>query len=217
MKIRLAIVDDKNQNRLPLANRLIVKEDIDVVFTATDGKDFLDKAALHPPLDVVLMDVEMPVLNGIQTVSVAAVRYPNTRFIMLTVFDDEDKIFEAIQAGACGYLLKDDSVQTIYNSIREAIDLGGAPMSPGIARKALQMLSRAQLPQREKNIRPDEISERELEVLKQLVNGLEYKAIAEKLFISPNTVRKHIDNIYRKLHVTSKAQAIRLAMKNRWV
>ena len=217
MKIRLAIVDDKNQNRLPLANRLMAKEDIDVVFTASDGKDFLDKAALNQPLDVVLMDVEMPVLNGIQTVSVATGRYPNTRFIMLTVFDDEDKIFEAIQAGACGYLLKDDSVHTIYNSIREAIDLGGAPMSPGIARKALQMLSRAQLPQQAKNTKPDEISERELEVLKQLVNGLEYKAIAEKLFISPNTVRKHIDNIYQKLHINSKAQAIRLAMKKRWV
>jgi len=217
MKIRLAIVDDKNQNRLPLAERLITHENIEVVFTASNGNDFLQKATQHQPLDVVLMDVEMPELNGIQTVSIAADRYPATRFIMLTVFDDEDKIFEAIKSGACGYLLKDDSITDIYKSIKEAVELGGAPMSPGIARKALGLLSKAQMPEPTSTNLPEEISQRELEILKWLVNGLDYKAIAEKLFISPHTVRKHIGNIYQKLHVNSKAQAIRLVMKKRWV
>ena len=163
------------------------------------------------------MDVEMPVLNGIQTVSVAAGRYPATRFIMLTVFDDDDKIFEAIKAGACGYLLKDDSIQSIYQGIKEAVEIGGAPMSPGIARKVLALLSKATVEEKKTDEHPTEISEREMEILKLQVNGLEYKAIAEQLFISPNTVRKHIDNIYQKLHINSKAQAIRLAMKKRWV
>lgn len=217
MKIRLAIVDDKNQNRLPLAERLATHENIEVAFTASNGNDFLQKATLHQPLDVVLMDVEMPELNGIQTVSIAADLYPTTRFIMLTVFDDEDKIFEAIKSGACGYLLKDDSITDIYKSIKEAVELGGAPMSPGIARKALGLLSKAQMPESTLTNVPEEISQRELEILKWLVNGLDYKAIAEKLFISPHTVRKHIGNIYQKLHVNSKAQAIRLVMKKRWV
>jgi DNA-binding NarL/FixJ family response regulator len=216
MKIRLAIVDDKNQNRLPLAERLTIHEDIEVVFTASDGNDFLQKATLHQPLDIVLMDVEMPELNGIETVSIATDRYPGTRFIMLTVFDDEDKIFEAIKSGACGYLLKDDSVTDIYKSIKEAVELGGAPMSPGIARKALQMLAKAQVPTHTHSA-PEEISARELEILKHLVEGLDYKAIANLLYLSPHTVRKHIGNIYQKLHVNSKAQAIRLALKKRWV
>jgi DNA-binding NarL/FixJ family response regulator len=168
-------------------------------------------------IHAVLMDIEMPEMNGIKTVEVAAQHYPNTKFIMLTVFDDEDKIFEAIKAGASGYLLKDDTTNKIYESIIEVVDLGGAPMSPGIARKALALLSKVQVPQPELNSIPEEISQRELEILKWLVNGLDYKAIAEKLFISPHTVRKHIGNIYQKLHVNSKAQAIRLALKKRWV
>jgi DNA-binding NarL/FixJ family response regulator len=216
MKIRLAIVDDKIQNRAPLSGRLMALADVELVFTASDGEDFLEKAKTHQPVHVVLMDVEMPALNGIQTVAIASELYPETRFIMLTVFDDEDKIFEAIKAGACGYLLKDESVETILDGIKQAVELGGAPMSPGIARKALSLLSKATV--ENKSVTPtSEISEREMEILKWLVNGLEYKAIAEKLFLSPHTVRKHIGNIYTKLHVNSKAQVIRLAFKKNWV
>lgn len=216
MPIKVAIVDDKTQNRLPLAERLQTNENLVVLFTACDGKDFLNKLSLQHLPDIVLMDIEMPGMNGIETVSAATVLYPQIKFIMLTVFDDEEKIFEAIKAGASGYLLKDDSVTEILEGIIQVMELGGAPMSPGIARKALNLLSRASMPQQ---LKPEmePISEREMEILIGLVNGLDYKAIAEKLFISPNTVRKHIGNIYQKLHVHSKAQAIRLAIKNQWV
>ncbi len=216
MSIRIAIVDDQIKNRLPLADRLTVHAEIKVVLTATDGNDFLEQLKTHA-IDVALVDIEMPNMNGIQAVHAASTLYPHIRFIMLTVFDDEDKIFEAIKAGACGYLLKDNSVNTILDGIKQVLELGGAPMSPGIARKALNMLSRATLPMHQEASEASTISEREMEILKWMVNGLDYKAIADKLIISPNTVRKHIGNIYEKLHVNSKAQAIRLAIKKRWV
>jgi DNA-binding NarL/FixJ family response regulator len=217
MPIRVAIVDDKIQNRLPLAERLKSFSELDVVFTSANGRLFLQDIKQHADVQLVLMDIEMPEMDGIKTVELAAQHYPAIKFIMLTVFDDEDKIFEAIKAGACGYLLKDDAAGKIYKSIIEAVELGGAPMSPGIARKALSLLSKADVPVSLTSNPPEEISQRELEILKYLVNGFDYKAIAEKLFISPHTVRKHIGNIYHKLQVNSKAQAIRLAMKKRWV
>ena len=218
MKIRLAIVDDKTKNRLPLAGRLGTSADIEVVFTAEHGKDFLEQAKLKQPIDVVLMDIEMPEMDGIKTVEIAASLYPETKFIMLTVFDDEEKIFEAIKAGACGYLLKDDSANTILEAVMQAKELGGAPMSPGIARKALALLSKATIAKTEQeNNEQHEISEREMEILKLQVSGLDYKAIAEKMFLSGHTVRKHIANIYVKLHVHSKAQAMRVAVKKGWV
>ena len=216
MSIRIAIVDDQIKNRLPLADRLTAHSEIKVIFTATDGNDFLEQLKTQT-IDVALVDIEMPNLNGIQAVQAASALYPHIRFIMLTVFDDDDKIFEAIKAGASGYLLKDNSVNSILDGIKQVLDLGGAPMSPGIARKALSMLSRATLQSHQESDEASAISEREMEILKWMVNGLDYKAIAERLIISPNTVRKHIGNIYQKLHVNSKAQAIRLAMKKGWV
>ncbi len=218
MKIRLAIVDDRTKNRLPLAGRLNSSAEIDVVFTAADGQDFLDQAKTRSPLDVVLMDIEMPEMDGIKTVSIASELYPATKFIMLTVFDDEDKIFEAIKAGASGYMLKDDSVANILDGIKQAFELGGAPMSPCIARKALALLSKSILSKPEQAGQGQtEISDREMEILKLQVSGLDYKAIAEKMSLSGHTVRKHIANIYIKLHVHSKSQAIRVAVKKGWV
>ncbi len=185
---------------------------------AENGEDFLDQmkqTTQHP--EVVLMDIEMPTLNGIETVAISSSIYPQTKFLMLTVFDDEDKIFESIKAGASGYLLKDEKPETIIASMREVLEEGGAPMSPSIARKTLTLLSRFELPD-EKNERVHkDLTEREMEILKLLVDGFEYRSIAERLFISPNTVRRHIGNIYEKLHINSKAQAIRLAVKKRWV
>ena len=214
--ITVAIVDDKIRNRTMMAERIASCEDLKLLFTAEHGVDFLAKARVSVP-EAVLMDIEMPEMDGIQAVGVASALYPATRFIMLTVFDDEDKIFEAIRAGACGYLLKDDSMLSIAEAIRQAVELGGAPMSPGIARKALALLSRATLEKRDHTTGPYEISDREMEILRLLVAGHDYRAISERLFISPNTVRKHIGNVYQKLHINSKAQAIRLAMKKGWV
>lgn len=220
MNITIAIVDDNLQNRWSLAERINFAEEIDLLFTADDGTDFLDQMKKLPPNklpEVVLMDIEMPRLNGIETIRLSRNLYPDVRFLILTVFDDDDKIFEAIKAGASGYLLKDEKLPVIIDWIHELIEIGGAPMSPRIARKAMNLLMNHH-PQPAKNL-PDysplqeELSNREIEVLKLLVDGLDYKATAEKLFLSTHTVRKHIANIYTKLHISSKAQAIKLVSK----
>ncbi len=220
--IKVAIVDDKSQNRNSIKDKLIYTGEAEVVFTAQNGKDFLEQmAALKPNSrpQVVLMDIEMPVMNGIVTVGTASIAYPDTRYLMLTVFDDDDKIFDAIKAGAAGYLLKDESVEKILNALKQIIEDGGAPMSPRIARKALNMLMKNGSPTSQ-DAPPENIlkvlSEREAEILKLLVDGMDHMEVATKLFLSPHTVRKHIANIYSKLHVTNRSQVVKLAMKRKW-
>ena len=160
-------------------------------------------------------------MDGVQTISIARALYPEIYFIVLTVFDDDDKIFEAIKAGANGYLLKDESAISLHNAITNVIEHGGAPMSPAIARKALSLLSKSSLQTAAKNAEPDLldtiVTEREKEILLHTINGYDAKRIAAILDISVLTIRKHISNIYQKLHVNSKAQIISLAHKNNWV
>jgi DNA-binding NarL/FixJ family response regulator len=223
MKIPIGIVDDKSQNRLSLQEKINYSSALEVVMMATDGNDFLEQmkqlpAANHPL--VVLMDIEMPEKNGIEAVRMGKQLYPELNFLMLTVFDDDDKIFEAIKAGATGYLLKDEKVPVIIECIQQIVEAGGAPMSPQIARKALNLLMKASLPEKgagDGEIIDSELSSREMEVLKLTVEGYNYKVIAAKLYLSIHTVRKHTANIYSKLHITSKAQAIKIANKNRWI
>jgi DNA-binding NarL/FixJ family response regulator len=223
MKIPVCIVDDKSQNRLSFTERLNYSDDIGVMLTACDGKDFFEKMKAldfqdHPK--VVLMDIEMPEMDGIATVLAGKLLYPHIHFLMLTVFDDDDKIFEAIKAGADGYLLKNEKISAIIDCIVQLSESGSAPMSPRIARKTLDLLMKASFPEIEKeSMRTNdyELSGREMEILKLTVDGYGYKNIAEKLFLSSHTVRKHIANIYHKLHVTSKAQAIKLATKNKLI
>ncbi|MBC7383360.1 MAG: response regulator transcription factor [Bacteroidia bacterium] len=218
--IRIAIVDDKEQNRVSLAEKLTFKKEFEIVFLAANGQDFLDKMnhakKVNQP-QVVLMDIDMPVMNGIEAVNHGSRVYMNTKFLMLTVFDDDDKIFDAIKAGAIGYLLKDEKVERISDAIKETIDSGGAPMSPRIARKALKLLMQSNVEFKKEDVEvTTRLTDREREILKYIVDGHDYRAIGEKLFISPNTVRTHITNIYEKLHVCNKAQAINVAIKNKW-
>ena len=138
MKISIAIVDDNTQNRLSLADQMKYSDEITVRFTAKNGNDFLEQMkelppSLHP--SVVLMDIEMPEMTGIEAVKYAHQIYPDLKFLMLTVFDDDDKIFEAIKAGADGYLLKNEKISTIIDCIVQLSESGCAPMSPRIARK----------------------------------------------------------------------------------
>ena len=220
MKIRIAIVDDKSQNRLLFTDRLNSSDDISVVMTACNGKDFLDQMKVmdfkqHPA--VVLMDVEMPAMDGIAAVRAGKILYPNLHFLMLTVFDDDDKIFEAIKAGADGYLLKNEKASTIVECVMQLAETGCASMSPRIARKTMDLLMSATLPPMEKENTCKtgyQLSEREKEILALTVDGYACKQIAEKLFLSSHTVKKHIANIYHKLHVSSKAQAIKIANKD---
>lgn len=214
-------MDDRAQVRSTIQSRIGYTNEISVVFTASNGQEFLNEMnnlapSRHP--EVVLMDIDMPALNGIDTVSQGCVLYPETKFIMLTVFDDEEKIFNAIKSGASGYLLKDEKIDEIIDYVKLVHDNKGAVMSPAIARKALDMLVNKKTFEEQKGSIEKEtrLSEREIEVLKGLVDGHDHKSIANKLNLSPATVRTHIVNIYRKLHVSSKTQAVSLALRKKW-
>ncbi|HLZ86311.1 MAG TPA: response regulator transcription factor [Puia sp.] len=223
MKVPVGIVDDKSQNLHLFAERLNYSDDIAIVLTAGSGDDFLLQMKKLPPSAqpvVILMDIGMPGMDGIETVRVAKLLYPHINFLMLTVFDDDDKLFEAIKAGADGYLLKNDKLAAIIDCIVQLSETGSAPMSPRIARKTLDLLMKASLPEMENETQEKKdyaLSDRETEILKLTVDGYAYKAIAERLFLSSHTVRKHIANIYIKLHVSSKAQAIKIATKNKLI
>jgi DNA-binding NarL/FixJ family response regulator len=216
MPIKIAIVDDKLIVRRAIKDKLSSSADMEVVLEGINGEDFLEKIKeltdeMLPEL--ILVDLEMPEMDGIQTIAVASMLYPKMKFIVLTVFDNNEKIFEAIKAGANGYLLKDDDAVNLTEAILHVMKYNAVPMSPAIARKTLGLL-KSGVPQKTANSFSGILSIREKEVLQQLIEGLEYKEIAERLFISPATVRTHISNIYQKLHVTSKAQAINMAYKN---
>jgi RNA polymerase sigma factor (sigma-70 family) len=223
MSIKIAIVDDKQSNRVILGEKLAENKDFEIVFTAINGEDFLQKMKLQKDNlpDVVLMDLEMPLMDGIDAIANGSALYDQVKFIVLTVFDEDEKIFRAIRAGACGYLLKEESAETIAESITMAIEIGGVPMSPSVARRTLSLLNNSNFSKNEKAeiINNDlfDLSERETDILKLLVNGKEYKEIAELLHISPFTVRNHTTKIYSKLHVNSKAEAISLAYKKKLV
>lgn len=216
----IAIVDDKKSLRNALEERLNSFENYEVLFTAENGQDFLEKMmearrSIEP--DVVLMDIDMPLMNGIEAVTQGKDRYPNSKYLMLTIFDEDEKIFNAIKAGADGYLLKDEPVEKIKEAIFNLLNDEGAPMSPSIARRALNLLMNSKFEINTEDEKPSvnyNLTEREREVLTFLVEGFEYKEIGIKMNVSPNTIRNHISNIYKKLHVTSRTQAIRVFTKN---
>ena len=221
MAIKVAVIDDKSINRQSVKERLMMSQDIQLVFLADNGATFLDKmkelsSAQRP--DVCLMDIDMPVMDGIAAVGIGKELYPDVEFLMLTIFDDNDKIFEAIKSGASGYLLKEESMEKLVDAIRQVKEFGAVPMSPLVARKAIAMLAgnRNAEPNQQKAGVEYNLSEREMEILKCMVDGLDYRQIGEKVFLSPHTVRTHIGNIYKKLHVCSKVDAVKIALKKQW-
>ncbi len=214
--IRIAIVDDKLRNRRIVAEKLSVSNRFFIVFEAGNGNEFLDKMRAleggNLP-DIILMDLEMPEINGIAAIAIASSLYPQIKFVVLTVFDDDDKIFSAIKAGASGYLLKEESSGVIADMLLSLWESGAGPISPSIAYKILQMLKTKEGPNAESDERPEifQLSQREKETLELLAEGFEYKEIGDRLFISPNTVKKHCISIYQKLHVNNRVQALRIA------
>ncbi|WP_430901530.1 MULTISPECIES: response regulator [unclassified Paraflavitalea] len=223
MAFRIAFTEDNQVNRTTFQQKLKSLPDFDLIFSAVNGHDCLEQLKGLPVQklpEVIFMDIEMPQLDGIETIKIAKPLYPEVHFIVLTVFDDDDKIFEAIRSGASGYLLKHEPASTLQESVVNVLQYGGAPMSPAIARKVLSIMSqsnRANSNDSEKqNTVPSIITTREEEILQHMVQGKDAKRIAATLNISVLTVRKHIANIYDKLHVQSRAEIITMAHKNNW-
>ncbi len=220
MVTKVCIVDDKSINRATVRQKLESYSELTIILEAGNGKDFLDQ--LKPLTeekrpDVVLMDLDMPIMDGIDAIKIASATYPKMKFIVLTVFEDTERIFEAIKAGANGYLLKDDRAVNIMDAISNVIDFNGVPMSPIIARKAMELMLGNKPVNNTPSIEQLGLTQRETEILKELASGGTYNAIGEKLFISPLTVRKHVANLYDKLHVSNRMQIVNIAQKNKLI
>jgi DNA-binding NarL/FixJ family response regulator len=214
MAISVGIVDDNPKLLESLKRNFDLFEEIEVAFTALGGTKALLCLEDTSP-DVILMDIEMPGIDGIETTKRILKEYPHVKVMMLTVFDQEDKIFSAVLNGASGYILKDEKPTRIVQCIEEVVD-GGAPMSPKIASLTLKIIKHQQglaVKQEPENFG---LTSREMDVLELVANSKNYQEIAEKLFVSPKTVRKHIENIYRKLHVHNKLDAVKIGMENKW-
>lgn len=208
MHITLGLVEDQALLLDDLVEKLSLHDELRVVLTARNGVDLLDKLQQTRP-QVLLMDIEMDQMDGIEATQRVKALYPPIKIIMLTVFDDDQKLFDAIRAGASGYLLKDTPAQKLGNAIQEVLD-GGAPMSPSIASKALNLLRTApDKPAQPRNIAEEaNLTQREQEVLELLAQGLSVKQISEKLFVVEKTIRKHLEHIYEKLQVDGSRGAI---------
>ncbi len=215
MKIKIAVAEDNRFLARAIKEKLSYFEDIQCKFISVNGQALLDDLKEDSNLDVILMDIEMPIMNGIEATELVKKRYPQIKIIMLTVFDDDESIFHSILAGADGYLLKDEPAPKLEASIHSILE-GGAPMSATIAAKTLKLM-RSPLPVTAEPSEDFGLSKRETEILEQICQGLNYQEIAENLHISPKTVRKHIENIYRKLQVHNKVDAVRIASKHRLV
>lgn len=207
--VNVVIFEDQRSLRESMKLLISGTPGYQVVATYGSGGGVQDLLELHDT-HVVLMDIEMPELDGLSALKKIKSEKPDLKVVMLTVFDDNDRLLEALTNGADGYLLKATPPAQIISAIEEVLD-GGAPMSPAIARKVLRFFS---------NHKPSEpekinLTERELDVLRALVEGFSYKMIADKLDISIDTVRSHIRHIYRKLQVHSVGEAITKAMRQK--
>lgn len=212
-KIHIAIAEDNQMALKAIEEKLAAYPDLVVKLKAMNGKILNDELAGHQ-IDLILMDIDMPLMNGIDATKEVKRYFPQIKVLVLTTFDDDEKIFEAIMAGASGYLLKEEPKDNIYKAILETID-GGAAMSPIIAMKALNLIRtpmQAQFTKQDFGLSP-----REIELLEQLKNGLTYEQLAANMYISIGTVRKHIENVYRKLQVNNKVNAVKVATDNRLI
>lgn len=209
-RIKIVIAEDISKLALILKDKVELASEFKVVDLASNGKELIQRLEQNHAVDIILMDINMPEMNGVEATKIISERWPQIKVIISTVFDDEQNLFESILAGASGYLLKDEPPSKIHKSIYEALE-GGAPMSPLIAKKSLALIRRGKP---EKVAPVDfELTKREIEVLEQISKGLSYDQVAENLFISYGTVRKHVENTYKKMQVHNKVEAIEKAKK----
>lgn len=209
--IKIIIAEDISKLALALKEKVEFGVEFKVTDISSNGKELIERLEQNHAVDVVIMDINMPKMNGIEATKIVANRWPNIKIIMSTIFDDEQNIFNAIMAGASGYMLKDEPPEKVHRSIYEAIE-GGAPMSAMIAKKALNLLRNSKLQQ--ENSEDYRLTKRELEVLEQIAKGLSYDQISNNLFISYGTAKKHVENIYAKMKVHNKIEAIEKARKS---
>ncbi|WP_223277509.1 response regulator [Phaeocystidibacter luteus] len=208
--LRVVIVEDNPNMAAAMTEKISFFDELELVGHAPDGVEGVAMIKQENP-DLVLMDIQMPHMDGIDATLQVKSFAPHVKVIITTVMDDNEHIFHAIKAGADGYLLKDADPGMLRDAVLEVME-GGAPMSPNVARKALTLLRTGAEPERHSSDR-DLLSSRETEILKELSKGSVYTEVAESLFIAPSTVRKHVENIYKKLQVHSKIEAIDLARR----
>ena len=204
--IKVSIIEDHPDFRRGLAYLLSATDGFECIDTFISAEDAIEN--LSGKEDLVLLDINLPNLSGIDAIPIFKKKYPNLKIIMLTIFDDDDNIMKAILAGADGYLLKKTSPSKILTSLEEGME-GGSPMTASIAKKVITLFKNY-IPNKSGNF---SLTQRELEILNLLVEGLDNSSIAEKLFISIQTVRNHVRHIYEKLQVHSKSQAVVKAIR----
>lgn len=204
MNIPVAIVEDNNDIRQALENIIEMADGYEVACTCVNGEDAIIKLPIFLP-EVVLMDINLGGITGIEVVRELKVQHPEMLFMMCTIYEEDEKIFEALSAGASGYIIKKMAPAKLLEAIKE-LHNGGAPMSSQIARKVVSAFQN-----KKAEVANDSLgllSKRELEILEMLSTGLVYKEISEKLFISSETVRKHVYSVYGKLHVNNRVEAV---------
>jgi DNA-binding NarL/FixJ family response regulator len=211
MSLKVILYEDNDELRESLVQILGAEESIEVCASYSNCELVREQMEVWKP-DVVLMDIEMPVVNGLEGVKIISQNFPLLPVIMLTIFEDDKNIFEAICNGASGYLLKKSSPEKIIDAIREVMN-GGAAMTASVARRVLSFFPKSTA--KEKSV--NNLSARETEILSSLVKGNSYKMIANELAISIDTVRAHIKKIYFKLHVNSATEAVIKALTDKIV
>jgi len=209
-KTRIILFEDNNELRESLSMIIESVPEFELAGTFQNARRALSNIEQTRP-DVILMDINMPGISGIEAVQEIHLKYPEIRILMQTVFDEDDKVFASICAGASGYILKNTPPERVLQAIREVAN-GGAFFTPGIARKVLMSFQ-----QQSGASEYIDLTEKEKQILQQLVNGHSYKKIGEQLFISYETVHTHLKKIYEKLHVNSKSQAVAKAIRNKLV
>jgi DNA-binding NarL/FixJ family response regulator len=210
--IRVCIFEDNTALRESLYNLVDASEGFVCVGAFANCEDVVSKVSSVKP-DVILMDIELPVVSGIDAVRMIKEKFPEIKILMETIFEEDDKIFQSICNGAEGYILKSTPPEEILEAIKE-IHEGGAPMTPAIALKVMRMFKQNLSANKDDSFN---LSTREKEILKCLVEGMSYKLIAANCFISSDTVHGHIKNIYKKLQVHSKSEAVVKAIKGKIV
>jgi two-component system NarL family response regulator len=213
-RIRVLLVDDHALFRRGLLLVLESEDGIEVVGEAEDGEEAIRKAEELAP-DVVLMDVRMPRVSGIQATQRLAESLPTTRIIVLTVSDEEDDLYEAIKAGATGYLLKEISIEEVADAVR-AVMQGQTLISPSMASKLIaEFANLSKVASQRSSVPAPRLTDRELDVLKLVAQGLTNREVAEQLYIAENTVKNHVRNILEKLHLHSRMEAVLYAVREK--